>query len=107
MFSDSKYLFDTVEKLKSVAEKRFLIDIAKIRENYTLGAIFNVTNVKSEQNLAIVFTKDKADFSSLLSIIENRLLSHPIRQWIQSHKYKELNSLLCMRIQKWSDQKIT
>ncbi len=42
VFTDSKCLFDTITKLSTVSEKRFLIDIAAIGEAYTTGDLTNV-----------------------------------------------------------------
>ena len=82
VFTDSNSLFDTINKLFTVSEKRLLIDIAAIRENHTKGDLSNAAHVASVYNIANVFTKDKADQSTLLFLMETGYLSHPISQWI-------------------------
>ncbi len=80
MFTDSKSIFDTITKLTTVSEKRMLIDIAPIREIYTNGDLSNVAPTASNNNIATVFTKSKADGSMLLNCMMTGKLSHPISQ---------------------------
>ena len=82
MFRDSKYLFDTITKLTTIAGKRLLIDVTDIRENYTTGHLSNVAHVLSKFNLANVFTKERADETFLTMLMSNGKLSHLVSQWI-------------------------
>ena len=80
LFTDSKCLFDTITKLSTVSEKRLLIDITAIRENYTNGNLPNVAHVASAHNIANVFMKSKADYAMLKCLMETVSLEHPINQ---------------------------
>jgi len=81
MFTDSKCIFDTITKLSSVAEKRLLIDITSIREDYSTGVVSNVAHVSSQFNLADPLTKD-VNSPLLDQLMETGKLIHPINQWI-------------------------
>ena len=81
MFTDSKCIFDTITKLSSVSEKRLLIDIASIREDYSTGVLTNVAHVSSQFNLADPLTKDM-NSPLLTQLMETGKLRHPINQWI-------------------------
>lgn len=81
IFTDSKCIFDTITKLSTISEKRLLIDVASIRESYTNGDLTNIAHVASENNLADIFTKTKADPSMLLKLMETGYIDHPVSQW--------------------------
>ncbi len=81
VYKDSKCLFDIITKLSSVSEKRLLINIASIREEYTCGSLSNVAHVSSEFNLADPFTKDKGS-QLLWQLMHQGTLRHPVNQWI-------------------------
>ena len=66
LLTDSKCLFDTINKLTTVAEKRLLIDIASIRESYSNGDLSNVAHASSAHNLANSLTKAKADPTQII-----------------------------------------
>ena len=81
VYTDSKYLFDMIMKLSSVSEKRLLINIASIREEYTSGRLSNVAHVSSEFNFTDPFTKDK-ESELLRQLMTHGTLRHPVNQWI-------------------------
>ncbi len=70
VFTDSKCLFDSITKLSTVSEKRLLIDIAAIRENYFNGDLTNVADVASRYSLANAFTKAGADRTMLRDVMK-------------------------------------
>ena len=82
MFTDSKSLFDTISKLDIVSQKRLVIGIAAIRESYINGDLSNVAHVSSRHNIAIAFTKSKANQTVLRVAMTTGKHSHPISQWI-------------------------
>ena len=69
-------------KFITLSEKRLLIDIAAIRENYRTDDLSNVAHVSSSYNIANTFFKAKTDKTMLLSFMETGKLSHSISQWI-------------------------
>jgi len=81
MCTDSKCLFDTIKMRTTVSEKRLLIDISAIRQEYRKGDLSNVAHVSSDNNLAEFFAKKK--HSELLKrLMMTGILVHPINQWI-------------------------
>ncbi len=80
MYTDSKSLFDTITKLISVTEKRILIDIAAIRDNYTSGDPWYVAYFSSKYNLANFFKERQGKTGLLLKLMPSGRLLHPIRQ---------------------------
>ncbi len=82
LFKDSKYLFDTITKLSTFAEKRLLIDIAAIRENYSNSDLSNVAHVASIYILANLFAKQSADSAMLRDVMAKGRLVHPVNRWI-------------------------
>ena len=82
MFTDSKSLFDTITKLSTVSEKRLLIDISAICENYTTRDLSNIAHVRSNNNIANILTNTKTGNSLHLELMSSARLSHPISQWI-------------------------
>ena len=85
MFTDSKCLFDTITRLKSVTEKRLLIDIASLRQSYTRGELFNIGHVYSQHNLADSLTK-RVKSKLLTNAMMKGKLEHPVNQWIVHYK---------------------
>ncbi len=75
VFKDSRCLF-------TAAKKRPLIDIAAIRENYSIGDLTNVAHVASRYNLANAFTEASADRTILRNVMKTGRLDHPVNQCI-------------------------
>ena len=84
MLTDSKSLFNTINKPSTVSEKRLLIDIASIRKIYTIVDLPNVAHVSSKHDIANLFTKCKADKTMLCTTMRTGQRSHPISQQIFS-----------------------
>ena len=81
-FTDSKSLFDTITKLRTVSEKRLLIEIVSIGESYTNADLSNVAHISSKHNIVNVFTESKAEKTILCTTMKTRKHSNPISQWI-------------------------
>ena len=88
MYTDSKSLFDTITKRSQTSEKRFLIDLATVREAYRRKQIDNVAWVRSEYNIADSMTKEKRS-ECLHYVLEKGILNHPVEQWIVRVDSKE------------------
>lgn len=81
IFTDSKSIFDTITKLKSITEKRLLIYLSALREAYTSGEIRNMGHILTSYNVADPLTK-KMNSTIMTQLLETGKLSHPVNQWI-------------------------
>lgn len=57
IFTDSKNIFDIITKLRTIAEKIIIIDVASLRKNYSTAEFTIVDDVLSMYNIANRFTK--------------------------------------------------
>jgi hypothetical protein len=58
ILTDSKTLFDVITKASYTREKRILIDLASVREEYRRFDIDDIGLISSEENLADGLTKE-------------------------------------------------
>jgi hypothetical protein len=65
MMTDSRALFDTITRARSITERRFMVDIAAAREAYKEQTISNIGLLRSEFSPAEALTKLSANDSWL------------------------------------------
>ncbi len=75
LFTDSMSIFDTITKLSSTSEKRFLIDISSIRQPTSSGR-YKHGKISSEHNLADPLTK-RTNSPTLTTLLETGKLRPP------------------------------
>ncbi len=81
VFTDSRTLFDSIVTLRSMTEKRLLIDIAGLREAYSKGDLSNLGWIRSEYNIADALTKEKKE-SALHRILATATFRTHLEDWI-------------------------
>lgn len=77
MFTHTKSLFDMRTKLSPTAEKRVIIDMTSVLETYNARKVCNAGLVKSENDSAVIFTKNVLN-EIHMSIATKNQLSHKI-----------------------------
>ena len=91
--TDSKSLFDIISKGSRTSEKRIMIDIHASRAAYMAHEISNIGFVRSENNLADGFTKDKKQ-KTLFELLRNGEHEVVCEQWILRDQVGNANSPL-------------
>lgn len=69
IYTDSKRLFDTISKLSTISEKRMLIFVAAIRQNYATGELTIIAHILYQYNISDAFTKENTDLTLLNKLI--------------------------------------
>ena len=77
IFIDSKGVWDAVVSLKSLTEKRLLIDIASLRQSYSTGELRSFFCIDTSANPADAFTKD-VPCPAFRNIMRSGRISHSV-----------------------------
>ena len=85
MLTDSNQLFTTLTRAKLTTERRLMIDIEAVREEYNERTIANVALIRSADNYADGMTK-LAPNSSLLHLLQTNKVRQGIVQYIIERK---------------------
>jgi len=81
IFTDSKFIFDTITASKHLRELRLMNEIADIRHAYRENEITNIAWIRSDQNIADNFTRHHGN-NILRNAIETGRLNFIIEQWV-------------------------
>lgn len=82
VYTDSRSLYDCLTKIGRTTEKRLLIDLCMLRQNYERREITEVYWIPTAQNPADSFTKFTAG-SSLSKLIDNNHLELSPNAWVE------------------------
>lgn len=71
--TDSKSLFDGLVNIGTMTEKRLLMGLRMMREDYEQRELTEVIWIPSKQNLADSMTKKNSSFALIILVTSNRL----------------------------------
>lgn len=98
IYTDSKSLFDSITGLNSTTEKRLLIDLFILRQNYELRELSDIVWIPSSLNPADAMTKQKAS-PALLNLMQSNKIEVEAKTWVErpsqqlkSEKFQKLKT---------------
>jgi hypothetical protein len=82
LLTDSKFLYDCLVKLDTIAEKRLMIDLMCLRQSYERREIAEIRWIDENINLADAMTKSKS-CNALIKLIDTNIIELKITEWIE------------------------
>jgi hypothetical protein len=82
LLTDSKFLYDCLVKLDTIAEKRLMIDLMCLRQSYERREIAEIRWIDENINSADAMTKSKF-CNALIKLIDTNIIELKITEWIE------------------------
>jgi hypothetical protein len=82
LLTDSKFLYDCLVKLDTIAEKRLMIDLMCLRQSYERREIAEIRWIDEDSNLADAMTKSKP-CNALIKLIDTNIIELKITEWVE------------------------
>jgi hypothetical protein len=82
LLTDSKFLYDCLVKLDTIAEKRLMIDLMCLRQSYERRKIAEIRWIDENINLADAMTKPKP-CNVLIKLIDTNTIELKTTEWIE------------------------
>jgi hypothetical protein len=82
LLTNSKFLYDCLVKLDTIAEKRLMIDLMCLRQSYERREIAEIRWIDENINLADAMTKSKS-CNALIKLIDINIIELKITEWVE------------------------
>jgi hypothetical protein len=82
LLTDSKFLYDCLVKLDTIAEKRLMIDLMCLRQSYERREIAEIRWIDEKINFADAMTKSKF-CNALINLIDTNTIELKTTEWIE------------------------
>jgi hypothetical protein len=82
LLTDSKFLYDCLVKLDTIAEKRLMIDLMCLKQSYERRKIAEIRWIDEDSNLADAMTKSKS-CNALIKLIDTNIIELKITEWVE------------------------
>ncbi len=82
LLTDSKFLYDCLVKLDTIAEKKLMIDLMYLRQSYERREIAEIRWIDENINLADAMTKSKF-CNALIKLIDINIIELKITEWVE------------------------
>ncbi len=82
LLTDSKFLYDCLVKLNTIAEKKLMIDLMCLRQSYKRRKIAEIRWINEDNNLADAITKSKF-CNALIKLIDTNIIELKITEWVE------------------------